>query len=147
MKFDGEVTIQATREKVWSFLTNPEAVAACAPGVESMQVVEEGKKFKAVASVGLGNLKARFNADVEWVELDEPNRAVMKAHGVAPGSAADVSAEMQLSDGADGATVMAWTADVNIMGTIASLAARMMGSVTKKLSGEFFDCMRDQIEA
>ncbi len=147
MKFDGEVTIQASRDKVWGFLTNPEAVAACAPGVESMEVVEAGKKFKAVASVGLGNLKARFNADVEWVELDEPNKAVMKAHGVAPGSAADVLAEMQLSDAADGAPLMHWTADVNIMGTIASLAARMMGSVTKKLTGEFFDCMRAQIEA
>jgi carbon monoxide dehydrogenase subunit G len=147
MKFDGEVTIQAPREKVWAFLTNPEAVAACAPGVESMEVVEEGKKFKAVASVGMGNLKARFNADVEWVELDEPNSAVMKAHGVAPGSAADVQAEMTLSDGADGTTRMQWTADINIMGTIASLAARMMGSVTKKLTAEFFDCMQAQIEA
>lgn len=147
MKFDGSVTINAPRNTVWGFITNPEAVAKCAPGVEDMEIVVPDEKFKAIASIGLGNLKARFNADVEWVELDEPNLASVKAHGTAPGSAADVVAEMRLSDAEDGGTVMDWSAEINIMGTIASLASRMMGSVTKKLTGEFFDCMRAQIEA
>lgn len=147
MKFDGSVTIRAPRETVWGFITDPEAVARCAPGVESMEIVDPDQKFRAVASIGLGNLKARFNVDVEWLELDAPNLARMKAHGTAPGSAADVLAEMRLNDNAEGGTVMDWTAEINILGTIASLASRMMGSVTQKLTGEFFDCMRAQIEA
>lgn len=147
MHVNGSVTIQAPRDKVWGFLTNPQAVANCAPGVESMEVVEEDKRFKAVASVGMGNLKVRFNGDVEWVELDEPNMARMKAHGTAPGSAADVSALMRLSDAEEGATRMDWEAEISIVGTIASLASRMMGSLTQKMTAQFFDCMRDQIEA
>lgn len=146
MKVDGQVNIKADREKVWGYLTDPELVAKCAPGVENMEVVVPDKQFRAVASIGLGNLKVRFSGDVEWLELDKPNRARMKGHGTAPGSAADVVAEMVLSDGEDGSTDMAWSAEVNIMGTIASLANRMMGSVTKKLTAEFFDCMRAQIE-
>jgi carbon monoxide dehydrogenase subunit G len=147
MQVSGSTTINAPREKVWSFLTNPDFVAKCAPGVESMEVLEENKKFKAVASVGLGNLKVRFNADIEWLEMDAPNRAVLKGHGTAPGSAVDGTAEMKLRDGEAGATIMDWTADVNILGTIASLASRMMGSVSQKLAGEFFACVKSQIES
>ena len=147
MHFEGNVTIKADREKVWGFLTDPEAVAACAPGVEGMEVVVPDKQFKAIASIGMGNLKVRFNADVEFAELDAPNKAVVKAHGTAPGSATDVEAVMLLSDGDDGSTEMAWTAEISVLGTIASLASRMMGSVTQKLTEEFFSCMKQQIEA
>jgi carbon monoxide dehydrogenase subunit G len=147
MYFEGTVTIKADREKVWGFLTDPESVAACAPGVEGMEVVVPDKQFKAIASIGMGNLKVRFNADVEFAELDAPNKAVVKAHGTAPGSATDVEAVMLLSDGDDGSTEMAWTAEISVLGTIASLASRMMGSVTQKLTEEFFSCMKQQIEA
>ena len=147
MHFEGNVTIKADREKVWGFLTDPEAVAACAPGVEGMEVVVPDKQFKAIASIGMGNLKVRFNADVEFAELDAPNKAVVKAHGTAPGSATDVEAVMLLSDGDDGSTEMAWTAEISVLRTIASLASRMMGSVTQKLTEEFFSCMKQQIEA
>ena len=147
MHVEGKTSIQADREKVWGFITDPHKVAACAPGVESMEIVTPEEKFKAVASVGFGSLKARFTLDVEWVKLDAPNHASMKAHGNAPGSAVDVTAELGLSDGPDGSTDLNWSADVNIMGTIATLATRMMGSVTQKMSKEFFDCMKAQIEA
>ena len=147
MQLTGTTTINADRQKVWDFLTSPTLVSKCAPGLESMEVLEENKRFKAIGSVGLGNLKVRFTGDIEFVEMDAPNRAVMKGHGTAPGSAVDGTAEMKLRDGEDGTTIMDWAADVNVLGTIASLASRMMGSVTQKLSGEFFNCVKRQIES
>jgi carbon monoxide dehydrogenase subunit G len=41
---------------------------------------------------------------------------------------------------------MKWTANVVVVGTIASLAARLMGSVSKKLTAEFFSCVKKRIE-
>lgn len=146
MQFKDTVEINAPREKVWAFLTDADKVARCAPGVESVEVIEDQKKYKAVASIGFGNIKAKFDADLEFVELDAPTFAKIKAHGTAPGSAADVIGEMTLSDGEAGGTSLAWVATINIVGTIASLANRMMGSVTKKLTAEFFDKVRESIE-
>ncbi|MEX1248755.1 MAG: carbon monoxide dehydrogenase subunit G [Anaerolineales bacterium] len=142
----GSTVINAPRAKVWGHLTNPDFVAKCAPGLESMEVVEENKKYKATGSVGLGNIKVRFNGEIEFVTLEAPNRAVIKGRGSAPGSAAEGTAEMKLRDGENGSTVMDWNADVNVLGTIASLASRMMGSVAQKLSGQFFDCVKARIE-
>ena len=146
MHFEGNLSIQAPRAKVWDYLTDPEKVSRSAPGLESLEIVEPGKKFRATTSIGFGSVKVRFVNDVEWVDLDPPNRAQMKAHGTAPGSGVDATTSMALTDGQAGATDLAWTADVNVVGTIASLAARLMGGVTKKLTAAFFDSVRKEIE-
>src|SRR5215212_690973 len=145
--FEGTVTIKAPRAAAWAYLTDPYKVGQCAPGVESVEVVEGEQKFRAIVEIGFGSVKARFSGDGEFVELDAPNRATLKAHGNAPGSAVDVLSVMTLSDGPDGATTLHWTADITIRGTLASLAGRMMGSITKKLSAEFFNCFKQRIEA
>lgn len=147
MKFDGTVTIDAPREKVWQYLTDPHRVAECAPGLESVEVLIPDKKFRAVASVGFGAVKARFTVDAEWTDVDPPNRARMKIDGKAPGSGVNGSSEMSLSDAENGATLLTWSADVTIIGAIASLAARLMGVVTKTLTNAFFECVRKKIEA
>jgi len=147
MHLEGTVNIKASRQAVWQYLTDPHKVSECAPGVESVEVVEPGRKFRAVAAIGLGTVKAKFAGDAEFVELEAPNRAKIKAHGNAPGSAADVMSEMFLSDGPDSSTDMKWTAEVVILGSLASLAARMMAPVTQKLTTEFFNCVKKKIEA
>ncbi len=146
MHFQGTVTINAPRQKVWSFLTDPHQLTRCAPGLDSLEVITPNERFRAVASVGFGAVKATFVTDAEWMDLDVPNRARMKVHGKAPGSVVDATSEMALSDGPNGATVLNWSSDVTIVGTIASLAARLMSVVAQKVTDSFFDCVRQQIE-
>lgn len=147
MRLQGTTLIKAARPVVWEYVTDGEKVAQCAPGVEKIEIIEPRRKFKAVLSVGFGTVKARFNAEIEFTELDEPNRAVFKGRGVSSAGVGDATAEMLLADTADGATELKWTADVNVGGTLASLASRLMGPVTQKLSAQFFDCMKAKIEA
>jgi carbon monoxide dehydrogenase subunit G len=144
---EGAVEIAAPRQRVWDFLTDPHAVSACAPGLESVEVVEPERRFRAVASLGLGSIKTRFTVDIDWVEKEPPAKAVARAHGTASGSTADVTAEMRLAEVSPSVTALNWTAEVTITGTIASLASRMMGSVAQKISGQFFDCVRSKVEA
>jgi len=147
MHLEGTVAIAAPRQRAWQFLTDPEAVSRCTPGVESLEVIEPGRRFKSVASVGLGSIKTRFTVDVEWVEMAPPERAVARAHGTAPGSTADVQARMTLIERGPSESELHWTAEVTILGTIASLASRMLGGVTQKLSAQFFECVKKNIEA
>lgn len=146
MILKGDVLIHAPRKRVWDFLTDPNQIGQCAPGVESIEVIEPNKRYRGIASVGLGGVKARFNGEVEILELNEPNFAKIKAHGTATGSAADAVSEMKLSDGADGATLVEWSADINVSGQLASLAARLMQPVSQKLSGLFYEEVRRRIE-
>jgi carbon monoxide dehydrogenase subunit G len=146
MRLEGKTLIAAPREKVWEFLTDPISLSRCAPGLESIEVVVPGRKFRAMAAVGLGSVKARFATEVEWLDLEKPNRASMKAHGTAPVGAADATTEMTLADGPDSSTELTWTAEVTVAGTIASVAARVLGGVSKKLTGAFFARVRKEVE-
>ena len=83
---------------------------------------------------------------MEFAELTPPEAATIKAHGQAPGSAVDATAQMRLSDGADGGTVMAWEADVNIAGTLASVGARLIEGTANKMIGQTFECMKSKLE-
>ena len=146
MRLTGDVTIRAPRKRVWDFMTDPEQIGQCAPGVEKIEVLEPMKKYRGTVSIGLGSVKARFSGEVDILELDEPNYAKLKAHGTATGSVADATSEMRLSDGPDGSTVVHWTADVNVAGQLASLAARLMVPVSQKLAAQFYNEVRKRIE-
>jgi hypothetical protein len=146
MNVTGSAIIRSTQSQAWAFLTNPHEVSRCVPGLESMSILEEGSRFRAVASVGFGNLKVKFTTDVEWLELVVNQTAKLKAHGVAPGSVVDVLAEMRLEGAGPDSTLLTWEADVTIAGTISALASRMMGSVSEKLAKQFFDCVQRNLE-
>jgi carbon monoxide dehydrogenase subunit G len=146
MHLEGNVSIAAPRQKVWDSLTDPYFVSQCAPGLESMDVIEPDKKFRAVAGAGFGSIKVTFKTDVEWVELDAPTRASMKVHGTAPGSAMDMTSAMILSDGPDDSTELNWAAEIVVLGTIASVAARLMQPVANLLVGALFNCIKSKIE-
>jgi uncharacterized protein len=146
MRLSGEVTIRAPRKKVWDFLTDPNQIGQCAPGVEKIEMIEPLKRYRGVVSVGFGAVKARFTGEVEVIELEEPNYAKLKAHGSATGSVADAVSEMRLSDGPDSSTVLNWTADVTVSGQLASLASRLMVPVSQKLAQVFYDQVKKKIE-
>ena len=84
---------------------------------------------------------------MEFAELAAPDRALIKAHGQAPGSAVDATAEMTLSGPPEGPTTMDWNADVQLSGTMASLGARLIEGTANKMIGQTFDCMRQKLEA
>ena len=145
MKFQGTVDIAAPRDKVWAFVIDPNQVGQCGPGVETIEVMDD-THFKATAKVGIGFISARFIVNMEMAELRPPDQAVIKAHGQAPGSAVDATAQMSLSDGANGDTRMDWNADVMISGSLASLGARLIEGTANKMIGQTFDCMKSKLE-
>jgi carbon monoxide dehydrogenase subunit G len=147
MKFAGTVEIAAPRDKVWAFVSDPLQVGGCGPGVESVERIDE-THYKATAKVGVGFISARFVGDIELVEQVAPDRAVLKVHGQAPGSAADATATMSLRDGeAPNTTVMDYDADVVIAGTLASVGARLIEGTANKLTAQTFDCVKAKLEA
>lgn len=146
MKFEGRVEIRAPRPKVWAFVTDPDQIAGCGPGVDSVETLDDGR-FKVHAKVGIGFINMKFVVNAELTDLHEPDEATVLASGQASGSAVNATARMVLADGPDDSTVMDWTADVIMSGMIASLGARMIDGTATKLIGQTFDCVKAKLEA
>jgi uncharacterized protein len=145
MEFSGTQTITAPIETVWAFLMDVNKVASCAPGFQSLEVLED-EHWKAVVAVGVGAVKAKFTLDVTRPEKEEPAHMIVKARGKAPGSAVDMFGDMHLTSLDSDQTRMDWTASVIVSGTIASVGARLLQGTAERLTGQFFDCLKTTLQ-
>ncbi len=146
LHFEGTLTIEAPRAKVWSFLVDPHAVSRCLPDVQQLEILADGK-FKAVVRVGVSFIKGNFAFDVAMLDLDAPRHAKITGRGGGLGSAVDVESAVDLADGEEGSTRLDWKADVVVSGTIASVGARLLNSTVEKKADELFECLKTQLEA
>jgi carbon monoxide dehydrogenase subunit G len=146
MEFAGTQNIAAPVQHVWAFLMDVNNVAACAPGFQSLEVLGE-EHWKAIVSVGVGPVKAKFTLDVTRPEIEEPEHMVVKGRGKAPGSAVDLSGDMHLTSLSADETQMDWKANVVVSGTIASVGARLLNGTAERLTGQFFDNLKKKLLA
>ena len=145
MEFSGSETIAAPIAKVWAYLLDVHKVAECTPGFQSLEDLGE-EHWKAVISVGVGPVKAKFTVDVTRPEKHEPDLMVVQGRGKAPGSTVELSGRMNLSAVDAEHTRMDWTAQVTVSGTIASVGARLLHQTAEKLTGQFFECLKTKLQ-
>jgi carbon monoxide dehydrogenase subunit G len=146
MQFEGSVEIAASRQAVWAFLLDFDRVAACGPGVESVEKTDDGHA-RVDARIGVGFISARFSIDLELGEVVAPDRAEILGRGDAPGTQVEGRAAMRLSGPEAGPTTLDWTADVEIFGSLAAVGARLIESTANRLIDDAFDCIRAKLAA
>lgn len=146
LDFSGDPVIAAPRHAVWLRLLDPNAVAAAAPGVESVESIDD-THFKVVSSLGVGAIRLSFTLEIELSDLVEPESARMHARGKAPGSEVEVLTSIRLHERDTETTQLAWEATATISGTIASIGARLLEGAVRKLTDEFWDTFAKQATA
>ncbi len=146
MDIEGTEIISASREKVWAFVTDAESVASCTPGVKSVRILEPGKRFEVVGGVKLGTVGLNAKNVIEFTDLVELEEAKLKIRGRGPGTTIDAVAELRLRDEGSG-TALDWKGTVQVRGTLAALASRLLKPVTEKVLREMFADMKSKIEA
>jgi carbon monoxide dehydrogenase subunit G len=132
----GEEVIAAPPAEVWQRLLDPERVAACAPGVESVEALLEDR-FRAVSSFGVGPARLRFRFDVALADLVRPESLRMTARGTAPGAEVSVETGLRLRSGSPG-THLDWNAEVDVRGVLARVGARLVKGESERQVREFF---------
>ncbi len=137
MDIDGEVRIATNRQRVWEALNDPEVLKACLPGCRALKRVSENG-FDAIVATKVGPISATFRGAVELSELDPPNGYTLTGRGQGGAAGfAKLAARVSLRD-AGNDTVLAYTAQADIGGKLASVGSRLMHTVAKKNVDEFF---------
>jgi carbon monoxide dehydrogenase subunit G len=146
LTFEGEFTVEGTPEELWPYFTDPEILRDAAPGCESL-TLHSPSEFTAALSVGVGSVKPSFDVDGVVTVAERPDRLELRATGEASRNSFQASASQEFHDNGDGTTTVAWRAEAEVSGIIASLGERALGSVTNNLVEEFFRTMEDHVNS
>lgn len=144
MDFSGTVAIAAPRADVWDLLLDFEQLAGCGPGVQSIERLDP-THARVKAKIGVGFMTLGFTIELELVEVEAPDRAVIRATGSAPGNQVEANGQMRLSGPPEGPTRMDYSATVELFGSLAGVGSRMIEGTAGKLIDETFDCVRARL--
>lgn len=144
IEFDGEFESEHSREELWNYFTDPDILATCTPGCDTMET-ESPYELSAVMAVGVGSVKPTFDVDVTVTAADPPEHLEMHAGGEASRNAFETVATMTLVENGDG-TLAKWHAEADVSGLIASLGQRALNSVAKRLVTNFFNDLENLVE-
>lgn len=137
MRFEGDAQIPATPEAVWAGLNDPNVLRQSIPGCQSMEQTGE-REFTATVVTRVGPISATFRGKVELADLDPPHGYTLRGRGQGgPAGFAKGEARIRLTPEGDG-TRLAYVADADIGGKIASVGGRLIQGVAKKTADDFF---------
>lgn len=146
MDMTGERRIPAPRQIVWDALNNPEVLKASIPGCDSLEQLAENQ-LKAIASIKIGPISAKFGGAVTLSDIDPPNGYTISGEG--QGGVAGFAkggAKVALVDDGN-ATLLSYTVNAQVGGKIAQLGARLIDATAKQMAEAFFDRFSKQVEA
>jgi uncharacterized protein len=145
MKLTGTQTFPAPRQKVWTFLTDPQCLAKCMPGCEKLETVGENE-YSSVINVGLAAVKGVYNGKVKLDEIQAPTHYKMILDGKGKQGFIKGSGTIDLAE-QNGQTVLSYSGDVQIGGPLASVGQRMIDGAAKMMIGQFFTAMEAEIKS
>jgi carbon monoxide dehydrogenase subunit G len=137
MDMTGEYKIEASRDKVWAALNDPDVLKKCIPGCERIEKTSD-TSFTADVVAKVGPVKAKFSGNVTMSDLDPPNGYTISGEGKG-GVAGFASGGAKVRLEADGdATVLKYEVNAKVGGKLAQIGSRLIDSTARKMANEFF---------
>lgn len=141
MELKGSEEIEASARALWDGLNDPAVLTKCIPGCKEM--VETGpdsydvKMQLRVAAVG-----GSFDGKVKLFDKDEPVRCHISVSGGGTLGTGTGTAEFTIVETGVGTSRLDYQGTGEIGGLVAGVGQRVLGSVAKHLTKQFFTALR-----
>jgi Uncharacterized conserved protein len=138
VEFEKKVVIDAPIAKVWGLLLDPNVMAGCVPGTESVEVVSD-VEYLASVKVKISFIAARFKIRTTVLETRPPY--YLKSEGTGEdssvGSSLKQSSELVLAELPDGKTELAMKISVDVFGRLGTFGLTVMKTKADRMWEEF----------
>lgn len=144
MHLEDKAVVKAPVGRLWDFISTPESVAQCLPGVEEYKVLD-GKRTEAKVKIGIGFIKGTFKVNSQVAEEDpQAHRARLLVDGTGATSAfkADILITCNLHP--EG-TELVWIAETTVSGPLGSVAKSLLEGASRKAVNEILDCVVQKV--
>jgi len=144
MHFEDKAVVKAPVDKVWNFISTPESIAQCLPGVEEYKVLE-GKRTEAKLKIGVGFIKGTFKVNSRVLEEDPVNhRAKLLIDGSGVTSAFKAEIQISCNPHSEG-TELAWIAEATVSGPLGSVAKGLIENASQKVVNQTLECVTNKV--
>lgn len=145
MKIEGSHTIKAPRESLYQLLVDPEILRRCVPGCQSLEAVGDGS-YKMTLKAGVGSIKGIFTGSIKLEEMREPEQYKMIVDAKGQAGFLKGAGLIDLTEQGE-ETLVNYTGETSVGGTIAGVGQRMVQSTAKMMAGQFFAAIEAEAAA
>jgi len=146
MQLEGEHVFKGPREEVYAMFRDPEVLATAVPGAQSLTKIDD-QHFEGAMNIRIGPVSGSFSGKVEVANEVYPEKFTLIVEGRGAPGFAKGSGNVELIDQGDGTTLLKYSGDVQIGGTLASVGQRMIDSVAKSIIKTAFETLDKALEA
>jgi carbon monoxide dehydrogenase subunit G len=137
--------LEVTRAQAWAVLSDVRAVAACMPGAEITEQVDQ-THFKGQMRTRVGPAQMLFGGDIEVLALDaESARLEMLGKGADRGGSTAsmrLAARLEPGEGGPASCALAGDATVTVSGKLAQFGGRLLVPVADAMLAQFVENFR-----
>jgi hypothetical protein len=138
MKVEGDHLFKAPREVVFEMFNDPNALSAAVPGMQKMVKIDESH-YEAVLGIRVGPVSANFSGTLALTDEVPPESVTLIVEGKGGAGFVKGVGYVKFKDLGDETTLLKYTGDANIGGTLASVGQRMIDSVAKSMFKTVFE--------
>jgi carbon monoxide dehydrogenase subunit G len=145
MEITASYSFAASRDRVWTMMLDPGAIASCIPGCEQLEPDGENR-YKARITLGIAAIVGTYEGTVVISDKVERESYKLSVEGQGkPGFVKGDAAISLVEDG--GTTTVNVTGTVQTGGAIARMGQRLIGAAAKMMQDKFFACMQNKLAA
>ena len=148
IKIEKTFRVDEPMEKVWAFLSDPKKVGTCVPGAQITDQVDE-KTYKGTIKVKVGPSVTDYKGEVQIVRKDDAAHEI-EILGKGQDTRGKGSASMKMTgklQAVDGGTQVINASELNVVGILAQMGARVITEVSNIMFEQFVNNFRRQLQS
>jgi len=145
MKIEGEYIFDGPREDLWELVRDPEVLATCLPGTQSVQKMSDNE-YAGEIKVRIGPISGTFSGQLFVTNEVPPVSCTLTVEGKGKVGFLKGIGNIDMIDQGEGKTLMKYTGEVQIGGKVASVGQRLFDTVSKGMTKQGLDKLNEILQ-
>ena len=138
MKITGTYTVPVPREKAYTLLQDPDILAKCMPGTQSLTKIGEDH-YEMKMKMMIAALSGSFDGTIRLADQNPPESFRLLMEGSGKIGFVKGDGLLKLSSNGDSTTKVDYEGEVHVGGTIAAVGQRLLDTTSKMIIRKFFE--------
>ena len=147
MLIEGSFILEAPIQTVWDSLLDPKTLGMCVPGTEQMEAID-AETYESTVAQRVGPFKIKLKFTTKLTEVKPPNyiHAIGRGADVTKLGNFTTDIEVKLNETSPNNVEVSYSANVALVGRLATFGERIMRAKAKDVGDEFTRNLQEKLK-